>query len=86
MPKVKPSLKEIELSAMNDRTKSIIGYCMFKHGLKHADMAKVIGVGQKAIYDRLHKPENYRLHELRAIIKKFNLTKEQIVELIGVDV
>lgn len=80
MQKLKPS----ETAIMNDRTKSIVGYCMFKNGMNHSDWARVIGVSQSTNYNRLHNPQSYTLGELRAICKRFKLTKEQIVELIGV--
>lgn len=81
-----PKLKASELEIMNDHTKAMIGYCMFKNGMRHKDFAKAVGFSRKTAYNRFENPESYDLRELRRIIKKFNLNKEQIIELIGVEV
>ena len=82
MPKLKPTDKE----QMDSRTKGIIAYIKAKCGYDAETLALRIGISASGLYRKMEDPQTLKLREIRLLVKARKLTKEQIIELIGVEV
>ena len=82
MPKLKPNDTELA----NRRTRAIISYGMDKEDISEKELAKRMCRDVRTVQNKRNKPETINLGELRIFCKLFKLTKEQIIEMLGVEV
>lgn len=61
---------------------SLIGYAKVNTGYEPAEIQKKSRIGKTTFYNRLKRPEELKLEELRQLIRICHYTDEQIVEIV----
>lgn len=63
-------------------TDSLIGYAKVNTGYEPAELLRKTRMSKTTFYNRLKRPEEFKIGELRQLIKICHYTDEQIVDIV----
>lgn len=80
LPKLKPSDLEIQ----NSNTRAIIIYCQERTRVTDDELAKKMGCSKRTVQRKKQFPDQFKMSDLRVLVKVLKMTTEQKAELLGV--
>lgn len=78
-----PKLRKTDAEKQNAYLLGTISKQMYVLDISRFQIAACMGVKEKTYYNRLKKPENLSLGELRSIIHKLHIPKEDMLSALG---